>query len=236
MFLVGRMKRRIVIIGTGNTAEIVYRFICQYDLFEVVGFAIDQVYIKAPTFLSLPVYPIEELDKIVDFKKDFAFCALMWNSLNGDRRRVYERLKNRGVRFANLISPSAVVNGRLEGDNCWVCDYAKIDWNTVVASNVIIKSFAFIGDNTNIEDHCFIAEHTTIGGGVRIGEQSFVGLGATVFDEVKVGKKCIVGAATALKRNLPDFSVFKTNSENFIVKSYTEDVIENKLLFSKNIR
>ena len=93
-----------------------------------------------------------------------------------------------------------------------------------------------IGDNTIISDHCFVAENTTIGGGVRIGEQSFIGLGTTVFDEVTIGKKCVVGAATALKRNLPNFSVFKTNSDNFIVKSYTEDVIENKLLFSKNIR
>ena len=229
-------KDNIVIIGIGNTAKIIYNFVCQYNLYEVKGFAVDEKYISSDVFMGLPVFPIEKLSNIIDIKNDYLFCAILWNRLNADRTKMYLRLKSQGFRFANLISPKAVINGELNGDNCWINDYAKIDYYVSVGSNVFIKSCSFIGDNTIISDHCFVAENTTIGGGVRIGEQSFIGLGTTVFDEVTIGKKCVVGAATALKRNLPNFSVFKTNSDNFIVKSYTEDVIENKLLFSKNIR
>lgn len=227
---------RIVIIGTGNTANIVYNFIKQYQLFEVIGFAVDRAYLNTLEYLDLPVYATEDLHKIVDKVKDKLFCAVLWNRLNADRKSFYMKLKEQGYSFANLISPKAVVNGVILGDNCWVNDYAKIDYYTTVGNDVFIKSSAFVGDNTVLEDHCFIAENTTIGGGVRIGEQTFVGLGATIFDEVKVGTKCVVGAATALKRNLTDFCVYKTGLDNYVVKCYPETEIENKLLFKKNIR
>lgn len=230
------MKERLVIVGIGNTAEIIYKFVTQYQLYDVMGFTVDRKYINTQSYLSLPVFPIEDLDSVIDRNSDYLFCALMWNSLNGDRRRLYERLKGKGYKFANLISPSAVINGMLRGDNCWVSDYAKIDWNTVIGNDVFVKTQAFIGDNVIVEDHCFVAEHTTIGGGVIIGEQSFVGLGATIFDEVIVGKKCIVGAATTLKRHLPDFSVNKSSRNSYFVKEYSEEEIEQKLLFKKNVR
>ncbi len=73
-------------------------------------------------------------------------------------------------------------------------------------------------------------------GGTTIEEQSFVGLNATVFDDTKIGKKCIIGACTAVKRNMPDCSRYVTSSDNIVIKQYSEDEIESKLIFSKNKR
>lgn len=227
---------RIVIIGTSVAANNVCKFIEKYKLFEVMGFAVNKGYRTVDTYLDKPVYNVEELDEIINKSKDYIFVAMQWNRLNADRRRVYETLKAEGYKFANLISPLASINGKLIGDNCWITDFVCVDTDAVIGNNVFVKVGAWVGDHAKISDHCFIGAKSTVGGGVHVGEQSFIGLGAIVFDDTMVGNKCIVGAATALKRNLPDFSVFKTNSENFIVKSYTEDVIENKLQFRKNIR
>lgn len=227
---------RIVIIGTSVAANNVCKFIEKYKLFEVMGFAVNKGYRTVDTYLDKPVYNVEELDKIINKSKDYIFVAMQWNRLNADRRRVYETLKAEGYKFANLISPLASINGKLIGDNCWITDFVCVDTDAVIGNNVFVKVGALVGDHAKISDHCFIGAKSTVGGGVHVGEQSFIGLGAIVFDDTSIGKKCIVGAATALKRNLPDFSAFKTNSDDFIVKSYTEDVIENKLQFRKNIR
>ena len=63
-----------------------------------------------------------------------------------------------------------------------------------------------------------------------------MGISCTVFDGTQVGKKCILGACTAVKRNVPDCSVYKTGSSDIVISEYPEEIIENKLLFSKNKR
>ena len=227
---------KLVIIGISTTAETIYHFVCQYKLFDVIGFAVNKEYIQSESFLGKPIYALEELDNIIDIKKDYVFVSMQWNRLNADRRKVYESLKKKGYRLANIISPNAHVFGTLQGENCWIADMVCIEYNVTIGNNVFVKGSAFIGTHAVISDHCFIGAHSTIGGAVHIGEQSVVGMAAVVFDDVKIGKKCVVGAATALKRNLPDYSVYKSKLDSFVIKSYLEEEIESKLMFNKNVR
>ena len=64
----------------------------------------------------------------------------------------------------------------------------------------------------------------------------YEGMTEQVFDDTTIGKKCIIGASTAVKRNMPDFSSCKTASCAYEIKQYTEAEIESKLMFSKNVR
>ena len=227
---------KLVIIGTSIAASNIYKFVEKYKLYDVLGFAVNREYRTVDSYLGKVVYNIENLSEVIDKSKDYIFVAIQWNRLNADRRKVYERLKSEGYRFANLVSPLASINGQLSGDNCWISDFACIDTDAVIGNNVFVKIGACVGDHAIIGDHCFIGAKSMVGGGVQIGEQSFIGLGSVVFDDTNVGKKCIVGAATALKRNLPDFCIYKTCSDNFIIKSCHENEIEQKLLFKKNVR
>ena len=95
---------------------------------------------------------------------------------------------------------------------------------------------SLIGANCHIEPHCFFAAKSLLGGGSCVGEQSFIGFSSIVFDDTKIGKKCIVGACTAVKRNMPDYSKYITSSDNIVIKQYDEAEIESKLVFSKNKR
>lgn len=227
---------KIVIVGTSVAASNVCKFIEKYELYNVIGFAVNKEYRTIDSYLNKPVYDIENLGRIIDKQKDFLFVAIQWNRLNADRRKVYEQLKGKGYRFANLVSPLASLNGYLDGDNCWINDFVCIDTDAVIGNNVFVKVGAWVGDHALVGDHCFVGAKSTVGGGVQVGEQSFIGLGSIVFDDTKIGRKCIIGAGTALKRNLPACCVYKTTSDNYVVKEYSESEIENKLMFSKNIR
>lgn len=227
--------KKLIIVGTGPNAKHVYKLVKFYDLFDVIGFAVDEKYITEDTFQGLPVYPLEKIETIVDTNEVLFFVALLWNRLNADRRDLYLRLKARGLKFANIISPRASIRGTIAGDNCWIHDFVVIQNDTTIGNNVAIMAQTLIGDNATIEDHCFLGAKSTVGGGSVIGEQTFVGINCTVFDDTKVGKKCILGACTSVKRNVPDYSLYKTSSE-IVIKQYGEDVIESKLMFSKNVR
>lgn len=226
----------LIIVGTSIAASNIFKFIEKYKLYHVLGFAVNREYKSDDIYLGKPVYCIEDLNEVIDKTKDYLFVAIQWNRLNADRRKVYEQLKTEGWRFANLISPLASVDGQIAGDNCWISDFVRIEFDTIIGNDVFVRVGTLVSDHVKVGDHCFIGAQSIIGGGVTIGEQSFVGLGAVVFDDTMVGRKCIVGAATALKRNLPDHCVYKTSSDGFVIKNYSEEVIEQKLLFRKNVR
>lgn len=229
-------KRKLIIVGLSKTATHVLEFVQMYNLFEVVGFAVNEKYKKESVFCDLPVYSLENLEKELEDDDFYLFIAVLWNHLNRDRKEIYNYCKTKGYRLANLISPHANIRGIIEGDNCWIHDFVVIQNNAHIKSNVAIMAFTLIGANTIVESHCFFGARSLLGGGSTVGEQSFIGLNSTIFDDTKIGKKCIIGACTAVKRNMPDFSKYVTPSDNIIIKQYTEDEIENKLVFSSNKR
>lgn len=226
----------LYIIGTSTTAEIVYQFVTTYNLYNVKGFAVNQEFKNQDSFMNLPLYSIETLDKIVNKTQDYLFVAIQWNKLNSDRKKVFEKLKFDGYKFANIISPNSLINGYIRGENCWIADHVVVDFGVEIRNNTFIKIGATICDNTIIGEHCFIGAKATIAGGVNIGQQCFIGVNATIFDCVTIGKKCIIGAASVVKRNVPDFTLCKVNTENTIIEKFNEQTIIEKLQFKKNVR
>lgn len=227
----------LVIVGVGTNSRLALSFIKYHNLFNVIGFAVNKDYYTCDTFEGYPVYSLEELEDKIGSKDGYSlFISLLWNHLNADRRKLYDYCKNQGFKLANLISPLAIIRSEIKGDNCWIQDQVVIQNDTVIGSNVAIMAGALIGADCNVGSHCFFCAHSLLAGGCTLGEQSFVGLKATVFDDTKIGNKCIVGACTAVKRNMPDYSKYITSSDNIVIKQYDEAEIESKLVFSKNKR
>ncbi len=227
---------KLIIVGISSTSKHVYSFVKMYNLYEVVGFAVNEKYINCDEFCGLPVYALETLDQKFDKSEVYLFVAMLWNKLNSERKNVYNYCKERGYKLANIVSPLASIRSEIKGDNCWIHDYVVIQNDSHIESNVMLMAFSLIGANTHVGAHCFFGAKSLLGGGGTIGEQSFVGINATIFDDTNIGKKCIIGACTPVKRNIPNYSKYVTASDNIVIKQYSEEEIENKLLFSKNVR
>ena len=214
----------LVIIGISDTADRIIRFVNRYCLFNVIGCAVDKSYLPENESIEIGggyyrVWDLEHLDEHIDADNDYVFVALLWNRLNADRRFLFEKVQQMNrFKFANIISPNAIVRGEIKGVNCWVCDKA------------------FVGHRSIVKSHSFLAAGAMVMGSVIVGEQSYIGVNASIFDGTHIGNKCLVGACTYVKRNLPDFSTIKTPSDAFVIKTYSETEIENKWLARKNVR
>lgn len=227
----------IVIIGISDTADRIYQFIQRYSLYNVVGFSVDKEYLpESGTYKGLPCWPLDQLKQHIDIAKDLVFVAVLWNRLNGDRRRMYEHVKAYGFKFASLISPKACFRGRHIGENCLVSDGVIIQEEALIGDDVYLMDGAIVGHRAIIGTHAFLAVGSITLGAARVGEQVFVGAGSIVFDETKIGDKSLVGAGVAVRRDIPPFSVCKINPQENIVKSYSEDVIESKWMAHHNVR
>jgi sugar O-acyltransferase (sialic acid O-acetyltransferase NeuD family) len=193
------MKKRIVIFGSGDIAQLAHYYFSIDSDYEVVAFTVDTSYLKEPSFCGLPVVPFEEvIEEFPPENNDF-FVALSYSKLNEIRKEKFLAAKERGYKLASFISSRAtVLNEANIGENCFIFEDNTIQPFVTIGNNVTLWSGNHIGHHSVIHDHTFIASHVVVSGGVEIGEQCFIGVNATLRDHIKIGEKCVVGAGALL--------------------------------------
>lgn len=193
------MKRKLVIFGTGDIAQLAHFYFRTDSEYEIIAFTVNSAYLTVPSFCGLPVIAFEEI--VVHYSPDQyeLFIALSYSKLNAVRKEKYLAGKAMGYRFATFISSHATVlnDGRI-GENCFIFEDNTIQPFVTIGNNVTLWSGNHIGHHSTIKDHCFIASHVVVSGGVEIGEQCFIGVNATLRDHIKIGEKCVIGAGALL--------------------------------------
>ncbi|HCS29388.1 MAG TPA: transferase [Spongiibacteraceae bacterium] len=193
------MKKKLVIFGSGDIAQLSHYYFSTDSDYEVAAFTVDSCYIKEPEFCGLPVVPFEDVNR--DYPPgdyDF-FVALSYSKLNAIRKEKFLAAKEKGYKLVSFISSSAtVLNDEKIGENCFIFEDNTIQPFVEIGDNVTLWSGNHIGHHSVINDHSFIASHVVISGGVTIGEQCFIGVNATLRDHITVGDRCVIGAGALL--------------------------------------
>jgi sugar O-acyltransferase (sialic acid O-acetyltransferase NeuD family) len=203
-------KKRVVIFGLGDFAEVVHAYLSQDPRFEVVAFTVHEQYIEKPELFGLDVVPFERLESRFPSDTHAMFVAVGFRRLNQARTKVYEECKHRGYELVSYVSPRAMrFDGVKVGDNCFIFEGNVIQPFVEIGNNVVIWCGNHIGHHVVIGDNCFIASHAVISGRVRIGSNCFVGVNATIRDGVTVGHDCIVGAGALVVKDTADRAVFR---------------------------
>lgn len=196
------MKKKLVIFGAGDIAELAHYYFTTDSEYEVVAFTVDESFIDRDLFCSLPLVPFEGIHLAYPPGAYELFVALSYSKLNAVRKEKYLAAKNLDYRLASYISSRAtVLNSGRFGQNCFVLEDNTIQPFVTIGDNVTLWSGNHIGHHSTIKDHTFIASHVVISGGVEIGEQCFVGVNATLRDHIKVGDRCVLGAGTLILRD-----------------------------------
>ena len=218
--------KKLILIGTSSLAAQTLDFVERYQLFDVIGFTVNEAYIKEPVFLGKPVFPIEELDKYIDKDNVMLFSTVTWyNYLNRERKKIFDQLKGEGYKFANLISPHALVYTKDLGEGNWIHDFAHIGYGVHIGDDNVFRMKCMIGHDSVIGNHNFFAVNTIVGGHDYFNDCCFVGLSALIHNRVVVGNKCVIGGGAVVKRDLPDFSLCV--ADNSFVKQCDEEKIES---------
>ncbi|MCD7789891.1 MAG: acetyltransferase [Bacteroides thetaiotaomicron] len=119
------------------------------------------------------------------------------------KKAVFERLKNRGCRFCNVISPRSQISpdARL-GEGIIIKSGAIISPDAEVGDNTTIQSYACIGHDVVVGKHCQISTHVDIGGGSKIGDCVFVGLNVPIREKLLIGEGAILSAGAVVLKNV----------------------------------
>lgn len=111
----------------------------------------------------------------------------------------------RGVRWAKIIHPSAVVARSASiGDGSVVFPQALVHTGALVGRHVVINSGALVEHDAVLGDGVSISPGVSMGGRVRIGRATFISTGAVIAPRVSIGAGSIIGAGAAVVADLPD--------------------------------
>ena len=193
------MKKKLIVFGSGDIAQLAHFYFTSDSNYEVVAFTVDAAYIDRQTLFGAPVLPFETIAASHSPENHDFFVALSYSKLNAVRKEKYLAAKALGYHLTSYISSHAtVLNAGLIGENCFIFEDNTIQPFVTIGNNVTLWSGNHIGHHSTIHDHTFIASHVVISGGVEIGEQCFIGVNATLRDHIKVGDKCVIGAGALL--------------------------------------
>lgn len=204
------MKRKLLIIGIGETADIAYEYFTHDSDYEVVGFSVNKNFIKSNTYKTLPVIELECIENYYPPDDFEVFVALSSKHLNRDRTKLYDYVKSKGYKCATYISSKAFVwKTATIGENCMVFENNVIQHGVKIQNNVILWSGNHIGHQTTIKNNCFLSSHIVVSGFCEIGENSFIGVNSTIANNINIGRDCFIGAGSIIYKNIPEDSVTK---------------------------
>ncbi len=214
---------KIVLVGTGETAQIAYEYISLDSPYEIVAFSEEREFRKKDSLYELPVVDFEQIDTLYPPDQYKVFVAVSYNKLNRIRTRLFLEAKSLGYSAISYISSHAFVWRNVDiGENCFIFENNVLQHKVKIEDNVILWSGNHVGHQTRIKKNCYISSHCVISGYCEIGESSFLGVNCCFNDGVIVADDCVIGSGTVIRKNTKKGKVYVGNPAKPIPKSSYE--------------
>lgn len=200
------MKKKLVIFGTRQIAEVTAFYFEKDSDYDVVAFTVDGAFLKEASFFGKPVVPFEEVLKRFPTSEHDLFVAIGYGKMNKLRAEKFAAAKALGYTLARYVSSKAITWPNLTmGENSFVMEANVIQPFATIGADSILWSGNHIGHHARIGDHCFLASHIVVSGNVDIGDYCFIGVNVTLHDGIKIAPRCLIGAGSLItKHTKPD--------------------------------
>lgn len=201
------MKKRLVVWGISELSEMISWYLKNDDSYEIIGYTLDDEYVKQDSFLSKPMIPYSELKNTTDTSFE-VLVTIGYSQMNDVRKQIIERLKSAGFVISDYIHPSSLVYS------------SKIGVGNIILENCSVGAFTEIGDGNIIYPSTTLAHHSRIGnynffsiecavaGHVNIGNNCFFGVNCTVKNDITISDYTLVGAAAYINHDTDKYSVY----------------------------
>lgn len=213
--------KKVVIIGNSDAADVLYRYMYSDPRWEVIGFCVDEGFVKERLKFDLPVVSIDQIAGF--FKGDF--CAVMgvgYSGMNSIRETLYSKVKSMGIKISSYIHPDSKVYTEEEriGDGSLILPGVIVEPYATIGENSVLWSGSVIGHHSVVGNNCWISSGVVVSGHCVIGNNSFLGVGSVISNGVCLAERNIVGAGgSVFKSTRVDEVYISAQSENHRFKA-----------------
>ncbi|PAF47058.1 hypothetical protein BKH46_04880 [Helicobacter sp. 12S02634-8] len=124
------------------------------------------------------------------------------------RFKIYHLLKNRGVKFYNLISPRALVTGLKDlGEANIIAPFSSLAYNVKIGNANLINSTCAIGHDSQIGSYNVIGSYCAFSGFSSIQDGNYLATRITLFPKAKVGSNNKISAGSIVFKRIKDHTI-----------------------------
>jgi sugar O-acyltransferase (sialic acid O-acetyltransferase NeuD family) len=202
-------RKRILVIGGGYGAGHIIDAIARTNSALAVGILDDNPALHGKSIMGVPILgALAEIHSLLAGKR---FDAAIFSF--GDikkREALFQELTSRGVPFANIIDPSALIHSNV-----------SMGVGNVILANSRIGSCSSLGDNNFLSAYVNLDHHNTLGnnctfgpgvmtsGRVSAGDNVVFGTGIFIEPGISIGSNCLISSGSVITINIPGDSLVK---------------------------
>jgi sugar O-acyltransferase (sialic acid O-acetyltransferase NeuD family) len=209
---------RVLVIGAGNGLAQVADIMSHVAHQRIVGCVDDSKDLHSNEPFGVPLIgTIADIERLYNEKKfDAAIIAISSNVTV--RRTLFEKIKNLGIPFVNVIDPSARIN-----------KFSTLGEGNIICSFVHVGTYTSLGDNNFVSAHCSIdhhniwGSHITLGPGchfsgrVKVCDSVKFATGIFVQNGIEIGAESTIASGAIVTSSIPEKSLVKTQVSHVIV-------------------
>ena len=201
-------KRKIIIYGTGRSAEVVAQVIEEFGYYEVFCFTVDEEYKKEKCFNAKPLYSFEYVKKNFSPIDYDIFVSIGYGGLNAIRREKCHLVQKAGFYTPSIIHPRAnLPSDFIYGKNCFIMNDVHIHPYVEIGENNFLWSGTTLSHHVKVGSNSWFTSSSMVAGNTKIGDCCFFGLGSIITNNLTLGNSCFVGAGALVSKNLANDSV-----------------------------
>lgn len=192
-------KIRIVVIPGGKAFRQVEDALKGNHNLEVVGYFDDSERSSPQKIGNLDVEQI-----LGAWRADFFDRVFVASGNEALRKKLLLSLSQAGVKFVNVIHPSAnVSDSAILGANIFIGPNCVIGPRSIIGNGCFISAFSNIEHHCALGDFCLLGPGVMLSGSVSVGFSTTLGAGVSVESNIAVGSNVYVASGKGVTRNVP---------------------------------
>lgn len=201
-------KERIILIGTGEHAQMLIDNIDQQERYELLGLITNDIEEVGRSVLGYKILCTDDnLHELLNEHKEVKgyFLGIGVKSMKF-RRKIYTKIDSI-LTPVNIIHPTAIISkhARIGKGNLFEA-YTKVANNVLLGNHCIVNSFTSVNHDQIIGDNVLLACSVSLAG-KSIGSDTIIADGASIGFKRNVGKNCIIGDGAVVTKDIPDDSI-----------------------------
>jgi sugar O-acyltransferase (sialic acid O-acetyltransferase NeuD family) len=213
-------QQRLLLIGGGYGAVQVLDIVHNTPGQRVVAIMDDNPTLVGRRVGGVPVIGGVSAEKAAELFQagefDAALCTV--STSIPFRERVFNEWRARGIPFANVIHPSAVIGTNVAlGQGNIILALCKVGAAARVGDNNVLSSYCSIEHHCILDNHCSFGPAVITSSGVHIHDRVLCGTGIFIEPFIEIGADSVVGSGCAIWSHIPERSIVKTKP-NYVVR------------------
>ncbi len=207
--------KEILICGSGEFAREVYWWVKQANKALNINFKgfLDKNGDSLVKY-NLSSFYISSEDNYTFCDNDYVIVAIANTHI---RKKVFDNLQGRGIKFYNFIHPSAIIGGSIEmGEGNIVCPNSVFTTDIEIGNGNIFNINVTVGHDVKIGSFNTFNSHCDITGNVQIGNMNYSGSRVSFLPYCKIGDNNQISAGSVVYKGVKNNSILLGNPAKII--------------------